>query len=283
MRSLLLLALASLSALAHAQGTSQTDVDKSALEPDRPLRLSVGTVNYKYQEPGYMKISGLMTQVAGEYRFVLPETRPMYLAIESSFTFSGSDKYDGSVHNLDTGVTSPKVDGSRDYILETRGLYDLTLLNGYTHQIEAYSGVGLWALYNRIGGEGSYGRQANYLYVPVGTGYSAHFNRTVIRLSGDYDFYVTGQTTSQMTDVGGSNDIVHQQGKGSGWRAKLEGIYKFNSFTLLTSIYYQAWSIANSNVTDINIRHANGTVTPGTIVEPANRTTMTGFTIGARF
>lgn len=285
MRRLFLFALVGLSTFAHAQGVSTIDAADSLSNErqEQRLRLSLGTVNYKYEEPGVMKISGQMSQLAGEYRFHLAPTTPMFIAIESSFTFSGSNKYDGALQNLDTGAITPKTDSSRDYIIETRGLYDVTLINGYAQNVDAFAGLGIWALYNKVSGEGSYGRQATYLYLPIGTTYSVRFNRVLLSLTGEYDLYLAGQTTSNMTDLGGSDDIVHQQNSGSGWRAKFGGEYKFNKWSLLAGVYYQAWNIAQSEVTNVTIRKSNGSTRPGTVVEPANRTALTGITLGARF
>lgn len=285
MRRLILLTLLGLSTFARAQGVSQI-VDSESLADQRQeqrLRLSLGSVNYRYEEPGYMKISGRMSQIAGDYRFNLRPTTPMFIAVETSFTFSGSNTYDGGLQNLDTGKITPKSEGSRDYIVETRGIYNITALNGYAQGLDTFGGIGIWALYNKIAGEGSYGRQATYLYLPLGTTYNVRLNRVLLSLTGEYDLYLTGQTTSQMTDVGGSNDIVHQQNSGSGWRAKFGGEYRFNGWTLLAGVYHQIWNIGQSEYTSVNIKKSNGTSSQGVIVEPKNNTSMTGITLGARF
>lgn len=284
MRHFILVTLLGMTSIVNAQGVSSVETSTLANEQrQQRFSLGLGTVNYRYEEPGVMKISGRMSQLAGEYRAYLPREAPMFVAIQASYTFSSSNTYDGALQNLETGAITPKSDGSRDAILEGRGLFDLVLIDGLAQSVDGFAGLGVWSLTNKVSGEGSYGRQATYVYLPVGLTYSARIDRLLLSMTGEYDLYLSGQTTSKMTDLGGSGDIVHQQDSGSGWRAKIGGEYKLDKFTLLAGVYYQAWNIAQSDSTGVLIRKSNGATAAGTVVEPANRTSMTGITLGARF
>lgn len=247
----------------------------------RPYNLSAGMIQYVYDEPGVMKISGNMVEVGGQARYNWKDTNS-FMAGDLRWANGGNLHYDGGTQNLKTGEKTASTANSKDSILNIQGLYGFSYRATSSSDLEFFGGLGRWQLNNKISGQGSYAREAIYYYLPVGVNYAHKMSSAFMLIGGlDMNIYLSGSTTSKMSDISpGNPDIVHQQSSGSGYKFRVGGEYAISPTTkFIGGVYYQIWDIEASNLVAINV----GDDKRAYLVEPKNKTTMLGFNAGVTF
>lgn len=281
--SMLSFALATTSSFAHAQGQiKEKFVSPSQDRQDRGLNLDVGLVSYTYEEPGLMKISGLMVQTTAGYKYHFGDKKSVdwWLGVDGLLLYSGANKYDGAIQDLATRQTKPISSGSNDFIYDVRGLGGLQVYASRTDAFDVYTGFGRWDIANKLGGPGGYFRETTYLYLPIGLTYDHKFDREFTWVNTfEYDWFLDGKAYTQFSDANpGSNNPTFNQKNGYGLRLKSGVEWRTAGITWVGALTYQAWGVDQSDSQNIRILNENRAY-----VEPTNTTSIYGLSIGARF
>ncbi len=226
---------------------------------------------YHYEEPGLIDITGNRAGVVGVFTFVNPVPR-LFTRIDVRESY-GSLKYEGS----------GTINGVPDWITEARIVSGKDFLPGESISLSPYVGLGYRFLYNDLRGYSStgnvgYRRYSNYSYAPIGlTSRISIGEQWVLAPTLEYDFFINGRQTTQLTDSGipGSADFTNEQKKGHGYRAYL--MVESDRWAFGPWIHY--WNIETSDTVPAGT--LNGIPQVGT--EPHNWTREVGFEIRYRF
>lgn len=236
--------------------------------------IKLSTVDYHYEEPGLMRIHGRMYGVEGGWRntFHLGNwTMPYGL---NANLLLGKNIYDGGVV-YKSGLVTPESAPSHDLISDYEGFLGAALIDSEYHELDFRAGPGLWFLFNRIDGTGSYTRQIVYLYLPVSLRYAVRISPCTVTLGAQYDTFLYGYVHSALSELGGNyDDVDNNQTSGSGYRFTAGFEYAFANWSLLVDGFYKAWNIANSDSQYSAGAHWR---------EPHNTTRMIGINAGVRF
>ncbi len=224
---------------------------------------------YRYEEPGFVRISGNRGGVIVAATFVNPKRR-LFTRIDVRESY-GSLKYEGS------GTK----DGIPDWITEARIVSGKDFLPGSGISLSPYAGLGYRFLYNDLRGYTpcgagicvGYRRYSNYSYAPIGlTSRISIGEQWVLAPTLEYDAFIHGQQISKLSDAGlGDPDVTNTQNGGFGYRVSImaeTGHWAFGSW-----LHY--WHIKDSDLQRINA------TTLG--LEPANWTREVGFELRYRF
>ena len=199
-------------ALFPATGAAQRD----PLLTRPGLEVGVQAADYRYVEPGLMKLSGERGGVFGAYTFT-NDTRGLFSRIDVRESY-GWLKYDG------TGTKS----GVPDWIIEARAVVGADFLPGSGVSLSPYVGLGYRFLYNDLRGYGStgavgYRRYSNYLYEPVGlTARIDLGDGLIFAPTMEVDIFLRGRQESRLSDTGlGFVNVTNRQDRGRGHRIYL--------------------------------------------------------------
>jgi len=233
--------------------------------------LQQGLLDYTYQEPGLMRISGVLYSLGASYRQSLGSS-PFWADVRGVFAF-GQPTYDGAIVNLNTGVTTPVRERSHDFLSDGQTQVGVSMFEGHRVQWDVHSGLGYWFLLNKVAGVGSYTRQTQYYYWPLGTRVSVHTGPAWTWSVGlQLNVFLKGQVKSKLSEANRSlSDSEVTQRRGRGAQLHLIGEWQLEQARLFVETYYRRWDIERS------------TIDPQTFYEPANRTRMLGFNVGGRF
>ena len=154
--------------------------------------------------------------------------------------------------------------GVPDYQFETTGYLGIPL-EGSNSRTTLFSGLGFRYLLNQMGlkasstGHSGYDRESRYLYAPLGI----NFEAGKWELRGEYLYFISGQQTSKLSQVGGNySDITNDQEEGSG--LKLRAKYYISDDSGY-EFYTDYWDIADSKLDQT-----------GNFMEPRNTTSELG-------
>ena len=235
---------------------------------------------FKYEEPGYMKDTGIFYGVSGAYTYrpwvpAFPEDKPAIKWIfraEAGLSMGNVD-YDGAIQNFETSETTPyNCDNIRDYLTELRLLLGVDFPKE-TFVDTIYAGIGQRYLEDN-GSSDPYGydRASRYRYVPVGV-------KTVRRITGnwllaataEYDLLLDGRQTTDLREFG-LWTFKNRQNGGYGMRGSVRLEKKGKAADFIIEPFIRYWDIDKSEVDE---------ATGG--YEPKNKTTEYGINLIWRF
>lgn len=231
--------------------------------------LGMEIFQFTYQEPDFMKDTGLMYGIAGSYAY----HRNWMLKFEGRGSWGQVDytsNDSGDAHNIN------------DWSLEFRFLAGYDFMPSKEVAITPYIGTGYRYLYDNFGGSWTsknyygYDRESNYFYSPVGVTALINLdNGWSLGATAEYDIFWWGRQKSYMSDVPGYYDIVNNQRTGYGARGSLLIQKKVNDVAFTVEPFIRYWNISDSDIT---------TDPAGTSwYEPNNNTTEAGVLLGIKF
>ncbi|MGZ3722615.1 MAG: hypothetical protein ACXVA9_06780 [Bdellovibrionales bacterium] len=235
-----------------------------------------GASDYNYEEPGLMKIHGRLYQLETGYRGKFGHSSiPFIYGGNISYAF-GKTTYDGGLVNTLTGVVTPVSEDSNEKIFDLEGYFGASFFDSHMQAWDAFGGLGIWALTNKIEGSGSYQRDITYLYMPLGTRYTFRPSSGFKMMVGvQYDLFVYGSVKTHLSDLSSKyDDVTNTQTSGSGAKATAGVEFTQTHWSLLVEAFYQAWDIGDSSVEPSGGKYWR---------EPHNTTKMLGLNIGGRF
>ncbi len=153
-----------------------------------------------------------------------------------------------------------------DYQFETTGYLGIPI-EGSNSRTTLFSGLGFRYLLNASGlkqsstGHSGYDRESRYIYMPIGI----NFETGQWELRGEYLYFLYGQQTSKISQVGNYTDVTNDQEEGSGIKMTSK-YYVEKDFGY--EFYMDYWDIADSKL-DVT----------GNFMEPRNTTSETGIRI----
>ena len=153
-----------------------------------------------------------------------------------------------------------------DYQFETTAYLGIPF-EGSNSRTTLFSGLGFRYLLNASGlkqsstGHSGYDRESRYIYMPIGI----NFETGQWELRGEYLYFLYGQQTSKISQVGNYTDVTNDQEEGSGIKMTAK-YYVEKDFGY--EFYMDYWDIADSKL-DVT----------GNFMEPRNTTSETGIRI----
>ena len=236
---------------------------------------------YEYEEPGLMEQKGMFYGIRFGYTDHTwvsdsPQSAPadggLMFRADGRVAFGQVD-YDGGIVDLNTNTVVPySIDDIDDWVFEGRLLLGGDLLRrSALHTV--YAGIGYRYLNDDTSFDpAGYGRESNYLYVPVGylfgtcneTGWSFGFGA-------EFDVFIVGNQRSYLSDVGPAfSDVDNRQNSGYGYRASVKLQHKSTKGILVVEPFIRYWDIDDSELSFENF---------GAVFEPANETTEVGLSV----
>ena len=255
----------------------------------------VGLGMYRYEEPGLMNLKGNMLRFDGS---LTRQIERFHISIEAAIGF-GSEDYEGAVVYEDGTVVPMTHSGIKDHLYEFRGLVGQTFPIG-NNTLTASFGYGLRKLDNMLGDieDGGYDRHSRYQYIPLRLCWTYPFSNQEdggrLKSSIEYDYFVTGKQTSDLSDQSFSyvhgdtlgaeySDLVNRQNGGHGLKGSLSWLLsqKANGINFMVTVYYDGWWIDESTKDEISLTvvhqdPANNEVFTVIALEPENRTREVG-------
>jgi len=232
--------------------------------------------SFKYEEPAFpgfpgMKEEGIFYGVRFGYTSrswvpASPKESPsnggaMFRA-EGRLAFGQVD-YDGALMD----GTPLTYDNQDDFVFEGRLLLGGDWMGGNVLNT-LYAGIGYRYLYDDLGsgGLGSYERESNYLYVPLGYQFdSSHKVGWSFGFGAEFDVFIIGEQRSHLSDLDPIlPDVDNRQNSGYGYRASLRFQHKSKDAIFTIEPFFRYWDIDDSEVEY------------GVLFEPANETTEIG-------
>lgn len=240
--------------------------EEPVVETAPPLRgFSVsGVLGYiDYVEPTVMHELGLMYGVNVGYTNV-NEWQAIVYHFEADY-MTGFLTYDG-------GNTTTRFQArAKDWILNLRGTFGLIRDFADASTIVPYVGLGYRTLNDKIEGSGSYLRRITYLYIPIGFSYSRAINATdSISFQADYDYVVSGNVFSKLSDVNPSYPDLVMSNNGFGFYVAVDFFRRLPSVGVQITPYFQKWKMKDSTI-DYGF------------IEPANSSDFIGAKVGVDF
>lgn len=169
---------------------------------------------------------------------------------------------------------------------EVRGVAGTDLAATSSIVVSPYAGLGYRGLYNNLDG----GRYEQYLYLPVGVSAGIAYGAMTLRPTVEFDGLLAGFNTTDLANVGYSNNIQVQQTSGYGLRASFNvetdttwGKLSLGPFVRYWNINQSSTSYATGSSCFGHAAPCSGTVARLGFVEPQNMTTETGLSVSLRF
>jgi hypothetical protein len=233
------------------------------------LSASLQTANFKYVESKMTdtdQLSGVLLQLD------LPVANPAFYMSGQLEMLSGTGTYDGQFSD-----GTPLKTENKDTITTLRGLFGYQTELNDSNMLVPFAGLGLRYLVNIQSGPGSYKREINYSYLPVGVALRSQITSNFsTELQAEYDVFLAGTATSHLSDVSSNYpDVQNEQTSGSGYRVSAHFKWNFGNFMMGIQPFLQNWKVANSNEKYIGYGRS--------VYEPENETTMTGANLSVSF
>jgi hypothetical protein len=218
---------------------------KSGNKTKKRLSLYYSSSRHYYEEPNLMSISSTIEGTSFEFTSV----SNFYWSILVE-QLKGSGFYDGHLQD-GTPITTTTHD-------------DLTIVRLLFGSSENIYRIGYSArtLEDELKGASGYRRNTTYRYIPVGFIDEYKLTRSsVFNFSFLYNFFLSGENYSYLSDVDDSLENVHlKQKKGDGFSAVIEYIHTFdNSWDFGIKYSYNKWNIEQSEEDNGYIEPANFT------------------------
>ncbi|HOY10717.1 MAG TPA: hypothetical protein PLB05_11690 [Candidatus Omnitrophota bacterium] len=282
--------------------------------PNTKFEIGQETYYMRYEEPDTMENVGMMygLHMAVSYRVASPvlfKSMKQNLGDGRAYTklklearwARGEVDYDSS--------STGSIDGITDESTEIRGLICYEIVFSDQTTLTPYSGFGYRSLTDdnrgRYSSTGHWGylRESKYFYIPVGFELSQNIKeRWVLRLKGEYDFFLEGKQESHMED-GGATMLSETDGKyyvldtlknaqdiGMGIRGSIRLERQSDRFDFFLEPYARYWHIKDSDHVQLTSEggsilwyHDSGLTIPYMAYEPDNNTLEYGLILGLNF
>ncbi len=250
--------------------TSMVRAESNILETQTGKDIGLSLSSYRYQEPGYMTLTG------GKIGLDLHVARVSV----NGLIFRGEMRFAGGAVDYDSNA-SGSASGEPDWYLETRALLGKDWAVRDT-VLSPYAGLGYRYLFNdgrgiTNTGYAGYRRQSNYLYLPIGIIHRMTLNdQARLESTLEYDQLIVGKQYSSLSDTGGGySDISNNQN--SGYGLKLSFMYQKDRWAF--GPFFNYWNISQSD-TAILIQYG---VPVAIGVEPHNNTVEFGLKASQQF
>jgi hypothetical protein len=223
---------------------------------------------YEFDEPGIDRQSGPYGRVGASYT-------GKYLD-----TFWTADlRLGGGTTNFSSNG-SGTISGIPEYSSELRLLATRDFAISPTIIVQPFMGLGYRVLFDNAAGDTTSGglaavdRVTQYLYWPVGLGFSFPYGSVTFKPSFEYDFLIDGDVISYTAGVGGiTNNLNNNLSSGSGYRIHLDTEVQTTNGKLTFGPFLRYWSLRVSDLSPIDA--AGQTVAFG--FEPISHTWEAGF------
>lgn len=201
---------------------------------------------FKYEEPGMMKESGIMSGVAGSLKH---KHKNRMIALEGRFaagTVDYSSKDTGNISNVDDYTTEWRILGGQSFRLTEDSI------------ITPYIGWGFRKIQDNLAGRRSttghfgYKRESSYQYSPLGIKVDSELGEGwFLGTTIEYDFFWRGKQKSQRGEINSRyKNITNIQEEGHGARVSINLTRKFQDFSLGIKAFIRSWFVENSNLAD---------------------------------
>ncbi|MBZ0165495.1 MAG: hypothetical protein K8I00_01720, partial [Candidatus Omnitrophica bacterium] len=130
-------------------------------------------------------------------------------------------------------------------------------------------------------GAAGYERESNYLYLPLGIGYTLPLEEGwTVAAKVEYDVFLTGEQKSHLGDaITGLNTVKNDQDSGWGVRGSVKISRETERFDFFVEPYIRYWEADDSEISAITYSG----VLVGFGLEPENNSLETGARIGISF
>lgn len=236
------------------------------------IYLGAQIINYRYTEPSLISHSGYLSGVFGEATWILRDHIHGILDAELS---AGNLDYNGSICDVNTNICSDYKAKTNNFIFKLSHRFNFII----SDTLDLFLGPGFRYLYDKGSGAGFYTRIGSYLYIPFGLVIKFPGFAGLISLDLEYDLFLSGTMKSKISEVNSTfSDVLHKQTKGLGSKILLK--YERAENPWFGVLYYENWSIAESNIEPLLI---NGTSSGSYLIEPKNFTDAVSFGLGYKF
>jgi hypothetical protein len=227
---------------------------------------------YSYREPNLIHQNGPTAGINASYTY----------KIGTAFlTLNGIGDV-GYLNYRSNGTGS--LNGIWDLTGDFRLLAGLDLISDDAFAISPFTGIGYRILYdfgnNRTTttGAASYDRLSQYVYLPVGLGFSFVAGNWILRPSAEYDYLIEGKQISYLSQAGASGDVSNKQTHGYALRATFLAETPTPWGRLAFGPFVRYWNIGESKPAFFTIAGV-----PFEGIEPHNKTLELGGTLRFRF
>lgn len=226
--------------------------------------------SYTYEEPGFVKHSGLMPGIWGNY---VRKLNWGTVGVNSNFSFSNSNKYEGGLCETDglgnTTCTPYETNKQTDIISKTSGLFYFSA----SEVLSFNAGLGYRYLSNSVPEPGFYLRTGSWFYLPVG--FDILYNSDPVfkwKYEATFDYIISGGIKSNLSNVASKYSDVFMPQTGYGLNTNIQLRYR-NRY--IFSFFYETWTMDISE---------SVVAAPGEpFHEPANKATSLGLRFGYDF
>jgi hypothetical protein len=228
--------------------------------------------HYTYREPNFVVQSGPSGGFSASYTY---KVGAAFLKTEGTAD-AGYLNYKSN----GTGTLNGIWDATGDFRL----LAGADVMRNDWFGVSPFIGVGYRVLYDWSGnrttstGAVGYDRLSQYLYIPVGLGFSFVAGDWILRPSAEFDYLIRGEQTSYVSQAGANGDLTNRQNNGYGLRAALLAETGTSVGRIGFGPFVRYWKIKDS---EPNVFTAGGVQFVG--IEPANNTLEIGATLRWRF
>ena len=223
--------------------------------------------SYTYEEPGFVKHSGLMYGIWGNY---VTRTDWGTFGVDSTYSFGKGIMYDGGLCDTQTNTCSPyQTTNQTDIISKTNAVAYLPA----SEVLRFKAGLGYRYYSDSVAEPGFYLRTGTYLYIPLAAEiFLQDDNVYKWKFELGYDYVVSGGIKSNLSEVRSSfSDVVMSQtGYGLNMNVQLRYLGRYSG-----TFFYETW---NLDVSDVVYASPSDPFR-----EPANKSTAIGFKFGYDF
>jgi hypothetical protein len=176
------------------------------------------------------------------------------------------------------------LNGKWDFTGDLRLLAGADMMRNDWFGVSPFTGLGYRVLFdmwrNRATSTGAvgYDRLSQYLYIPVGLGFSFVAGNWILRPSAEYDYLVRGKQVSYLSHDGASGDLSNTQTHGYGLRGTLLAETGTPWGRISFGPFVRFWNIGESKPAVVGF---GGGFLEG--IEPHNKTLEAGATLRFRF
>lgn len=267
----------------HSAAWAQADSGVGSLKSDEALAADLDSYHQKrgisvgyqygyveYQEPGLMKEFGSLNGINASYDWILTDK---FIRFEGEY-LAGRIQYDGAYQD-----GTPVQSGSKDFILNMRGMMNWGYNLSSVALMNWYTGLGFRSLNDRIEGQGGYQREISYVYLPFGLTWNRQLNSGwSVAANAEYDVFFVGNVKSHLSDVHPSYpDVQNTQTDGMGARLNMSVRKDFVTYAIKVQPYFQYWHIKDSDY-QLTVDEKGRS---GYVYEPENTSKMFGLNVMA--
>jgi hypothetical protein len=224
------------------------------------LEVAVKSAHTQYEEPK-MTDYGMLDGFGLSYTYDFAPG-----SIRGEFDYLAGDiTYDGQYQSGEK-VTS----ASHNYLSNTRVFWSAKIDSESAVNYSWLAGLGVRQLHEKTEGTGTYTRNIQYIYLPVGFSADTELARSwTFGGRAEYDLLLVGHADTRTSEAGfGDEDRDYKQGGGFGYRFSANLKKDFGRWAAKLEPYYEFWHVGDSE----KISEGNGWVS----YEPDNKTTQIG-------